>query len=207
MIWAKRLAISIAVCLAAIVILDKLFPPPIERGRVVSVMVSDRDDRPLRAFPLENGTWRFAANLDEIDPIFIEALLEVEDQRFWSHGGTDWVGMVRAVMSSAQAGHIVSGGSTITMQTARLLEPRPHRTIGAKFAEIWRAHQLEWRLSKREILELYLTMTPYGGNLEGIRAASWRYFGRSPDRLSDDQIALLIALPQSPEVRRPDLRP
>ena len=207
MIWAKRLAISIAVCLAAIVILDKLFPPPIERGRVVSVMVSDRDDRPLRAFPLENGTWRFAANLDEIDPIFIEALLEVEDQRFWSHGGTDWVGMVRAVTSSAQAGHIVSGGSTITMQTARLLEPRPHRTIGAKFAEIWRAHQLEWRLSKREILELYLTMTPYGGNLEGIRAASWRYFGRSPDRLSDDQIALLIALPQSPEVRRPDLRP
>ena len=93
------------------------------------------------------------------------------------------------------------------MQTARLLEPRPNRTVGAKLAEMWRAHQLEWRLSKREILELYLTLTPYGGNLEGIRAASWRYFGREPDRLSDDQIALLIALPQSPEVRRPDLRP
>jgi penicillin-binding protein 1C len=93
------------------------------------------------------------------------------------------------------------------MQTARLLEPRPNRTVGAKLAEMWRAHQLEWRLSKREILELYLTLTPYGGNLEGIRAASWRYFGREPNRLSDDQIALLIALPQSPEVRRPDLRP
>lgn len=207
MIWLKRLAIAIAVSLAAIFVLDKIFPPPIERGRVVSVLVSDRDDRPLRAFPLDNGTWRFAADLDEIDPVFVEALLEVEDKRFWSHGGTDWVGMARAALSSAQAGRVVSGGSTITMQTARLLEPRPNRTVGAKLAEIWRAHQLEWRLSKREILELYLTMTPYGGNLEGIRSASWRYFGRAPDRLSDDQIALLIALPQSPEVRRPDLRP
>ncbi len=207
MTWLKRLAICLAASLAAVFVLDKIFPPPIERGRVVSVLVSDRDDRPLRAFPLENGTWRFAADLDDIDPIFIEALLEVEDKRFWSHGGTDWVGMARAVLSSASAGRVVSGGSTITMQTARLLEPRPNRTIGAKLIEIWRAHQIEWRLSKREILELYLTMTPYGGNLEGIRAASWRYFGRAPDRLSDDQIALLIALPQSPEVRRPDLRP
>ncbi|MEO1553597.1 MAG: penicillin-binding protein 1C, partial [Pseudomonadota bacterium] len=207
MTWLKRLAIAIAVSLTAIFVLDKLFPPPIERGRMVSVMVSDREDRPLRAFPLENGTWRFAANLDEIDPIFIDALLEVEDKRFWSHGGTDWVGMARAALSSAKAGRVTSGGSTITMQTARLLEPRPNRTIGAKLAEIWRAHQIEWRLSKQEILELYLTLTPYGGNLEGIRAASWRYFGRAPDRLSDDQIALLIALPQSPEVRRPDLRP
>ena len=207
MIWLKRSAILIAVSLTAIFILDKLFSPPIERGRNVSIMVTDRDDRPLRAIPLSNGTWRFAADLDEIDPIFIEALLEVEDKRFWRHGGTDWVGMARAVLSSASAGRVVSGGSTISMQTARLLEPRPHRTVGAKLIEIWRAHQLEWRLSKREILELYLTLAPYGGNIEGVRAASWRYFGRAPDRLSDDQIALLIALPQSPEVRRPDLRP
>ena len=207
MIWLKRSAILLAVSLTAIFVLDKLFPPPIERGRAVSIMVSDRDDRPLRAIPLNNGTWRFAADLDEIDPVFIEALLEVEDKRFWHHGGTDWVGMTRAVLSSAGAGRVVSGGSTISMQTARLLEPRPHRTIGAKLIEIWRAHQLEWRLNKREILELYLTLAPYGGNIEGVRAASWRYFGRAPDRLSDDQIALLIALPQSPEVRRPDLRP
>ena len=207
MIWLKRLAALLAVSLVVIFVLDKLFPPPIERGLDVSVMISDRDDRPLRAIPRDNGSWRFAADLDEIDPVFIEALLEVEDKRFWSHGGVDWVGMVRAVSSSAKAGRVVSGGSTITMQTARLLEPRPKRTVGAKLAEMWRAHQLEWRLSKREILELYLTLAPYGGNLEGIRAASWRYFGREPNRLSDDQIALLIALPQSPEVRRPDLRP
>jgi penicillin-binding protein 1C len=108
--------------------------------------------------------------------------------------------------SMVSAGRIVSGGSTITMQTARLLEPRP-RNIGSKAIEAFRAWQLERRLSKDEILELYLTLAPYGGNLEGVRAASWAYFGREPDNLSPDQIAMLIALPQSPEARRPDLRP
>jgi len=206
MIWLKRSAIVLAAALIVLLALDRIFPPPLERGAAVSIMVSDRDGRPLRAIPLTNGTWRFAANVDEIDPIFIEALLEVEDKRFWLHGGVDWIGMGRAVWSSASAGRIVSGGSTITMQTARLLEPRK-RTIPSKLIEMFRAHQIEARLSKQEILELYLTLAPYGGNLEGIRAASWRYFGREPGRLSDDQIALLIALPQSPEVRRPDLRP
>ena len=92
------------------------------------------------------------------------------------------------------------------MQTARLMEPRP-RNIVSKAIEAFRAWQLERRLNKEEILELYLTMAPYGGNLEGVRAASWAYFGREPDNLSPDQIAMLIALPQSPEARRPDLRP
>ncbi len=205
-IWLKRSALGLAVLLVGILVLDRIFPPPLARAELVSIMVHDRDQRPLRAMPLANGTWRFAADLEAIDPVFIEALLEVEDQRFWSHGGVDWAGMVRAAWSSARAGHIVSGGSTITMQTARLLEPRP-RTFVSKFIEMFRAHQIEARLSKQEILELYLTLAPYGGNIEGVRAASWRYFGRAPDRLSDDQIALLIALPQSPEVRRPDLRP
>lgn len=169
-------------------------------------MVTDREGRPLRAFPAEGGRWRFAADLEEVDPLFIEALLAVEDKRFYSHGGVDWLAMVRAAATSASAGRVVSGGSTITMQTARLLEPRP-RTIGSKLIEFVRATQIELRLSKREILELYLTLAPYGGNLEGVRAASWSYFGHAPDRLSDDQIALLIALPQSPEARRPDRRP
>jgi penicillin-binding protein 1C len=206
MIWLKRSAIALAVGLAALFALDRIFPPPLERGSEVSILVSDRDGRPLRAIPTPDHYWRFKADLDGIDPVFVEALLEVEDQRFWQHGGVDWTGMVRAVWSSAKAGRIVSGGSTITMQTARLLEPRP-RTVPSKIMEMFRAHQIEARLSKREILELYLTLAPYGGNIEGIRAASWRYFGRAPDQLSDDQIALLIALPQSPEVRRPDLRP
>lgn len=206
MIWLKRSALSVALILAALLVLNVVFPPPLARGRDVSIMVSDRDGRPLRAMPLANGTWRFATHLEDVDPVFVEALLEVEDQRFWSHGGVDWLGMTRAAWSSAKAGRIVSGGSTITMQTARLLEPRP-RTVGSKLIEMFRAHQIEARLSKQEILELYLTLAPYGGNIEGIRAASWRYFGREPGHLSDDQIALLIALPQSPEVRRPDLRP
>jgi len=205
MTWLKRIAIIAGCFLVLVLALDRIFPPPLERGAALSAMVTDRQGKPLRAFPTKEGRWRFQARLDEIDPLFIEALLKVEDKRFYSHGGVDWIGMVRAATSSARAGRIVSGGSTITMQTARLLEPRP-RTIPSKLIEMIRAMQIEARLSKPEILEMYLTLAPYGGNLEGIRAASWRYFGREPDRLSDDQIALLIALPQSPEMRRPDRR-
>ncbi len=206
MIWLRRIAASAAILVAGLFALDLTFPPPLERGAALSAMVTDRNGKPLRAFPTAEGRWRFQANLDDIDPVFIEALLEVEDQRFYHHGGVDFVGVLRAARSNITSGEIVSGASTITMQTARLLEPRP-RNFRSKFIEMLRAWQIERRLSKREILEMYLTLAPYGGNLEGIRAASWRYFGREPDRLSDDQIALLIALPQSPEVRRPDRRP
>ena len=206
MIWLKRIAVTAAVFVAGLLALDQIFPPPLERGAALSAMVSDRTGKPLRAFPTKEGRWRFQANLDDIDPVFIEALLQVEDKRFYQHGGVDFIGVLRAAGSNISSGEVVSGASTITMQTARLLEPRP-RTLGSKFIEMLRAWQIERRLSKREILEMYLTLAPYGGNLEGVRAASWRYFGREPDRLSDDQIALLIALPQSPEMRRPDRRP
>ncbi|MEM9669886.1 MAG: penicillin-binding protein 1C [Pseudomonadota bacterium] len=202
----KTLGFVLGAVIGALAILNWAFPPPLERGEALSVMVSDRRGKPLRAFPTEEGRWRFAATLDEIDPLFIEALLHVEDKRFYSHMGVDWLAMVRAAVTSAGAGRIVSGGSTITMQTARLLEPR-NRTIPSKLIEMLRALQIEVRLSKREILELYLTLAPYGGNLEGVRAASHAWFGHSPSRLTDDEIALLIALPQSPEVRRPDLKP
>lgn len=204
--WPKRLLAGLAVFVAAVLALDLLFPPPLTRAHINSVLVTDRHGKPLRAFAAPDGRWRFAVTLDDIDPAFVDALIRVEDKRFWSHHGTDWFGMIRAAADSAAAGRIVSGGSTITMQTARMLEPRP-RNIGSKFVEIWRANQLERRFSKEEILELYLTLTPYGGNLEGVRAASWSYFGHEADRLSSDEIALLIALPQSPEVRRPDRRP
>lgn len=202
----KRLAVVLAAALALLVVLDLAFPPPIERGASQSVMVSDRRGKPLRAFPTPEGRWRFAAELETIDPLFISSLVRVEDKRFYRHGGVDWAAMVRAATSSLAAGRIVSGGSTITMQTARLLEPRP-RHVGSKLIEMIRAMQIERRLSKDEILELYLTLAPYGGNLEGVRAASLAWFGHEPDRLSDDEIALLIALPQSPEMRRPDRRP
>lgn len=206
----KRLGLGAAaalVCALALVFaLDRLFPPPIERGGALSVVAEDRQGRALRAFPVEDGRWRLAADLDRIDPEFIDALLTIEDQRFYTHPGVDPLAVVRALGQAASRGRIVSGASTITMQTARLLEPRP-RTLPSKIIESIRALQLEARLSKDEILELYLTLAPYGGNLQGVRAASWAWFGREPDSLTPDQIALLIALPQSPEARRPDLRP
>lgn len=206
MIRLRHLLIAIVALAGLVVALDRVFPPPLERAGLISAMVTDRSGKPLRAFPTDDGRWRFAADLDELDPEFLQALVRVEDKRFYRHGGTDWLGMFRAAYATLKAGEVVSGGSTITMQTARMLEPRP-RTIKSKFTEIIRAHQIEARLSKTEILELYLTLTPYGGNLEGVRAASWSYFGHEANRLSDDEIALLIALPQSPEVRRPDRRP
>ena len=156
--------------------------------------------------PLDSGTWRIRADLDRIDPAFVEALLAYEDKRFYDHWGVDAAAMIRAARDFTRAGRVVSGGSTITMQTARLLEPQ-ERTLFAKLHQIVRAVQLERRMSKREILELYLTLAPYGGNLEGVRAASWAWFGREPQDLTPDQVALLIALPQSPEARRPDLKP
>ncbi len=208
-LWKRGLAVTAATLLTGVLTLfalDQLFPPPIERGQVVSFVAEDREGRPLRAFPVEDGRWRLAADLERIDPDFIEALLIIEDQRFYDHAGVDPLAVARASGQAVRRGRIVSGASTITMQTARLLEPRP-RNLGSKIVEAFRAVQLERRLTKDEILALYLTHTPYGGNLQGVRAASWAWFGREPDELTPDQIALLIALPQSPEVRRPDLRP
>ncbi|PIW28822.1 MAG: penicillin-binding protein 1C [Rhodobacterales bacterium CG15_BIG_FIL_POST_REV_8_21_14_020_59_13] len=185
--------------------LDRLFPPPELAER--SVIITDERGQIFRAFPVEGGRWRLAANLDGIDPAFITALIAIEDVRFQAHRGVDPLAILRAGFNSIRAREIVSGASTLTMQTARLLEPRPERNLGSKLMEVWRALQLEARYSKDEILETYLTLTPYGGNLEGVTSASWAWFGHAPDRLTPAQIALLIALPQAPEARRPDLRP
>lgn len=192
--------------LVALFALDLAAPPPLERGRVVSPVVLDRDGAWLRAFATPDEKWRLQARLDEIDPEFLNRLIAIEDARFWVHPGVDPLALARAAASYARAGRVVSGGSTITMQLARLLEPRP-RTVPSKLIEIVRALQIERRLSKREILAMYLTLAPYGGNLEGVRAASRAYFGRDPTGLSDAEMALLIALPQAPEARRPDRNP
>ncbi|MFC7291556.1 penicillin-binding protein 1C [Hirschia litorea] len=185
---------------------DLAFPPPLAKAYQISQVVLDHNEQPLRAFPLKDGRWRLKADLDKIDPAFIDALLAYEDERFYRHIGVDFQAITRASLSLVKAGRVVSGGSTITMQTARLLEPK-QRNFSAKIQQAIRALQLEMRLSKREILELYLTLAPYGGNIEGVRSASWAYLGREPNVLTPDEIALLIALPQSPEARRPDLRP
>lgn len=185
---------------------DLALPPDMGRAERSSPVALDRSGAWLRALPVEDGRWRVRADLKRTDPSFLKRLVAVEDERFRWHWGVDPVAVVRAAAGNARAGRTLSGGSTITMQTARLLEPRP-RTLAAKLIEMVRAVQLEARLSKDEILALYLTLAPYGGNLEGVRAASLSWFGHEPESLTAGEQALLIALPQSPEARRPDRRP
>ena len=186
--------------------LDALFPPDLSRAVHASPVVVDRNGAWLRALPVEHGRWRIRADLDRTDPGFLRRLVALEDARFAEHLGVDGLAVGRAVLSAAAHGRVTSGASTLTMQTARLLEPR-RRTLGAKLVEMVRALQIEARLSKRQILAAYLTLAPYGGNLEGVRAASLAYFGHEPETLTPGEQALLIALPQSPEARRPDRHP
>lgn len=172
-----------------------------------SVVVLDRAGTLLRPYAIADGRWRLPAALDDVDPTYVAMLLAYEDQRFRDHGGVDPRAVLRAALQALAAGRIVSGGSTLTMQVARLLEPRAARSLDAKLRQAFRARELEARLTKDEILALYLAHAPFGGNLEGVRAASLSYFGREPKRLSHGQAALLVALPQAPEARRPDRHP
>ncbi len=169
-----------------------------------SVTVSDRNGRLLRAFTTEEGRWRLPLSLSDVDPRFIALLKTYEDRRFDSHGGVDLRAALRAAWQMIRSRRVISGGSTLSMQAARLIEPRGERSAGVKLRQALRAIDLERRFSKREILEIYLALAPYGGNLEGLRAATWSYFGKEPRRLSLAERALLVALPQSPETRRPD---
>jgi penicillin-binding protein 1C len=189
-----------------LITLDIAFPPDMTRARHASVVALDRNGAWLRALPVERGRWRIRADLDRTDPAFLKRLVSIEDARFWVHPGVDPISAIRATAAALVTGHARSGASTLTMQTARLLEPRP-RTLRSKLIECLRAFQLEERLSKRQILAIYLTLAPYGGNLEGVRAASLAYFGHEPETLTPGEQALLIALPQSPEARRPDRKP
>lgn len=185
-----------------------LGPPPLAKAREVSTIVLDRNGKLLRAFAMADGRWRLPVDATtDVDPGYLNLLLGYEDQRFYSHAGIDPLALGRAAWQLLTRGHIVSGGSTITMQLARLIEPRRRRSIYAKLRQMVRALQLERELTKGEILNLYLTLAPFGGNLEGIRAASLAYFGKEPKRLSLAESALLVALPQSPERRRLDRHP
>src|SRR4030095_12769589 len=151
---------------------------------------------------MADGRWRLPVEArTAVDPGYLKLLLAYEDRRFWSHAGVDPLALRRAALQFGRSGPIVSGGSTITMQRARLMEPRRERSISAKLRQMVRAVQIERQLSKDEILDLYLALAPFGGNLEGIRAASIAYFGKEPKRLSLAEAALLVALPQSHEPR------
>ncbi len=179
---------------------------PAPRGEALdySTLVVDRQDRLLRPYATPDGRWRLPATLTDVDQRYLQMLLAYEDRRFRSHRGVDPLALARAAYQWVTSQRIVSGGSTLTMQVARLLEPRTERSLVAKLRQAVRAIEIERTLSKDEVLALYLSLAPYGGNLEGVRAASLAYFGKEPRRLSLGEAALLVALPQSPELRRPD---
>ena len=205
----RRFLIGLAaagVALAGLLIADRLAPPPIERGAAVSTAVLDRDGTPLRVFLSADDTWRLPIAADQVDPLLRRMLVAYEDRRFDDHPGVDPLAVLRAFGQWIGSGRVVSGASTLTMQTARLLEPRP-RTLPAKIVEAARALQLERRLTKDEILSIYLTLAPYGGNVEGVRAASLAYLGKEPAALRPAEAALLVVLPQAPTRLRPDRHP
>lgn len=169
-----------------------------------SVEVLDRNGDLLRAYTVADGRWRMAVSLADVDPDYIAMLVRYEDKRFYDHGGIDLIAMARALGQALWNGQVVSGGSTLTMQVARLLEDGQTGTWAGKLRQIRLALALEARLSKDQILTLYLNRAPFGGNIEGVRAASLAWFGKPPHRLTPAEAALLVALPQSPSARRPD---
>ncbi|HEV2507703.1 MAG TPA: penicillin-binding protein 1C [Mesorhizobium sp.] len=206
-IWAGAAAGFAAIAVGGLWMLDCAFPPPLPDPLAVSAEVLDRDGALLRAFATRDGYWRLPVSLDQVDRNFVDMLVAYEDKRFWDHEGIDLLALGRAATQLASNRRIVSGGSTLSMQLARLIEPRESRSLGSKLKQMLRALQIERRLTKRQILEQYLTLAPYGGNLEGVRAASLAYFGKEPRRLAVSEAALLVALPQLPERRRPDKNP
>ena len=172
-----------------------------------SVEVRDRHGALLRAYTVADGRWRLAVGPDQVDPGFVDMLLAYEDKRFHDHAGVDPLALIRAFGQAVWHRRVVSGGSTLTMQVARLLEETGTGAWPGKLRQMRVALALERRLSKDQILGLYLTLAPYGGNIEGLRAATLAWFGKEPARLTPAQAALLVALPQSPVARRPDRAP
>jgi penicillin-binding protein 1C len=204
---AALLAASLAAGVAWTCYAASLGPLDLAASREGSTIVVDRSGRLLRPFTLPDGRWRLPATTHDVDPRYLAMLIAYEDGRFYDHRGVDARALIRAGAQWLTRGHVVSGGSTLTMQVARLIEPRPERTLAAKLRQIERALEIEREVGKEGALDRYLTLAPFGGNLEGVRAASLAYFGKEPQKLTIAESALMVALPQSPEARRPDRSP
>ena len=204
--WLTGVGLAIILSVVALLVLDHRAPPLMDRARQTSPLVLDASGRILRGFTVTPGVWRLTATVSDIDPLYLTMLLAYEDQRFHYHPGVDPLAAARALGQWLRHGRIVSGASTLTMQAARLLELH-QRDWSGKIGEMWRALQLERRYSKAEILSFYLTLAPYGGNLEGVRAASLAWLGKEPSRLTAAEAALLVALPQAPSRVQPDRYP
>jgi penicillin-binding protein 1C len=204
--WRRRARVLAAIILSTLIlalVLDRLFPLPLPDPDSGSTVVVARDGSPLRAFADAEGIWRYPISMDDVSPLYLDALVGYEDRWFWHHPGINPFAAARALGQMIVNRRIVSGGSTLTMQVARILEPHS-RSIGGKLRQSLRALQLEAHLSKREILELYLDNAPFGGTLQGVEAASWAYLGHSARQLSHAEAALLAVLPQAPSRLRPD---
>lgn len=199
----RRIAAAALALLALALLLDRLFPLPLPDGDGGSTVVLARDGSPLRAFPDRDGVWRYPVRIEDVSPLYVEALLTYEDRWFHRHPGVNPFALARALGQWIVHRRLVSGGSTLTMQVARILDGTPHSLAG-KLRQVLRALQLEAHLSKREILALYLERAPFGGTIEGVEAASWAYLGKSAARLSRAEAALLAVLPQAPSRLRPD---
>ncbi len=198
----RRLALAIAIPLVALVLSIYLVPLPARLSEPPSTVVEFRDGSTAHVFLSPDEKWRAPVALDQVDPAYVEALIRLEDRRFRWHPGIDPIAIARAAFTNLLSGRRVSGGSTITMQLDRVLEPRP-RTLRTKLIESFRALQLEARMSKDEILTAYLQFVPYGRNVEGIESASLAYFGHRATSLSPAEIATLLAVPQNPNRRFP----
>lgn len=195
--------------LLVLLVVDFAFPPQLPTARDTSTLVVAGDGTPLRAFADAEGVWRHPADTASVSPLYLEALLQYEDRWFRRHPGVNPWALVRAARQWASHGRIVSGGSTLTMQVARILDDSPGstRSAGGKLVQMLRALQLEAHLTKDEILTLYLERAPFGGTIEGVEAASWAYLGKPAARLSHAEAALLAVLPQAPTRLRPDRDP
>ncbi len=207
----RRTGVCLALAVVAFHVLSLLFPFPeakletLRRERE-AVLVQDREGNLLRPFLSADESWLFWASRDEISPRLVEAIIAVEDERFRIHPGVDPIAIVRAAWSNFRRGRIVSGASTLTMQVVRMQDPRP-RTYTTKAAEAFRALQLERLRSKDRLLEIYLNLAPFGGNLVGVEAASLSYFRKHAKDLTLGEAALLAGLVQSPTRLRPDRHP
>ena len=208
--WLGRRAavgwLALGLVSGLLMVLDRAWPPALQRAQTTSTLVLDRQDRILAAFTVAPGAWRLPVRADQVDPLYLAMLLAYEDRRFALHPGVDALAAARALMQWLRQGQVVSGASTLTMQAARLLQHH-RRDLAGKLGEMARALQLEWRYSKADILGFYLTLAPFGGNLEGVRAATLAWFGKEPSRLTAAEAALLVVLPQAPSRLRPDRFP
>ncbi|TFY88730.1 penicillin-binding protein 1C [Pseudomonas nabeulensis] len=201
-----RWALGVVLLVTALLWLaDRIWPLPLPQDDLARVVLAE-DGTPLWRFADANGVWRYPVQTREVSPYYLDALLTYEDRWFYQHPGVNPLALVRATWQNLTGARVVSGGSTLSMQVARLLDPHS-RTFHGKLRQLWRTAQLEWHLSKDEILTLYLNRAPFGGTLQGVAAASWAYLGKSPAQLTHAEAALLAVLPQAPSRLRPDRHP